>query len=125
MLDLGFFRANFEQVAARLSTRGTALNLEHFRELDRKRRSAITEAEALKARRNLESEEIRKLRTQKIDTTERQQEMRRMAEREAELDQQVKAFDEQFRELLAGVPNVPHESVPTGRSAEDNVEVRR
>ena len=125
MLDLQYFRANLDQVAARLSTRGTPLDLEHFRELDRKRRSAITEAEALKARRNAESEEIRKLRVQKVDTTERQQEMRRLAEREAGLDEEVKALDEEFRTLLAGVPNVPHESVPKGRSAEDNVEVRR
>ena len=42
MLDLAFFRANFDQVAARLATRGTPLNLDNFRELDRRRRSAIT-----------------------------------------------------------------------------------
>ena len=125
MLDLAFFRAHFEDVAARLATRGTPLDLDRFRELDSKRRSAITESEALKARRNAESEEIRKLRMQKVDTTERQQEMRRLAERESELDEQVKALEEEFRQLLAAVPNLPHESVPVGRSAEDNVEVRR
>src|SRR5581483_10795146 len=43
----------------------------------------------------------------------------------ASLDEQVKALDEQFRELLAGIPNVPHESVPAGRNEEDNLEVRR
>src|SRR5690349_14749716 len=123
MLDLAFFRAHFDQVAARLATRGTPLNLDHFRELDKKRRHAITEAEELKARRNAESDEIRKLRSQKIDTTEKQQEMRRVAERIAALDEQVKALDEEFRELLAGVPNIPHESAPVGRGAEDNVEV--
>ena len=48
-----------------------------------------------------------------------------MGERIAALDEQAKALDEQFRELLAGVPNMPHESVPVGKSAEDNVEVRR
>src|SRR5579883_2028550 len=125
MLDLAFFRANFDQVAARLSTRGTTLNLDNFRELDKKRRSAITEAEELKAKRNASSAEIAKLRQQGVDTTGRQQEIGRMKERIAALDDQVKAVDDEFRELMAGVPNVPHESVPVGQSSEQNVEVRR
>jgi seryl-tRNA synthetase len=59
------------------------------------------------------------------DTSGRQQEVREIGTRVAALDEQVKALDESFRELLAGIPNLPHESVPAGRSAEDNVEVRR
>src|SRR5215813_1594401 len=125
MLDLAYFRANFDQVAARLGTRGTPLNLDKFRELDKKRRSAITEAEELKAKRNSSSAEIAKLRQQGVDTSERQQEIGRIKERIATLDEQVKTADEEFRELLAAIPNLPHESVPVGRSAEDNVEVRR
>ena len=125
MLDLAFFRANFDQVAARLASRGTALNLDNFRELDQKRRAAITEAEELKARRNAESAEIAKLRQQKIDTSEKQQAVRQMGERIAALDEQVKAADEQFRDLLAGIPNIPHESVPVAGDASGNVEVRR
>jgi seryl-tRNA synthetase len=125
MLDLAFFRANFDQVSARLATRGTPLNLDNFRELDKKRRSAITEAEELKAKRNSSSAEIAKLRQQGVDTTERQQEIGAIKERIAALDDQVKAADDEFRELLAAIPNLPHESVPVGRSAEDNVEVRR
>jgi seryl-tRNA synthetase len=62
---------------------------------------------------------------QMLYTTQRQLELRRLAERAPGLDEEVKALDEEFRTLLAGVPNVPHESVPRGRSAEDNVEVRR
>jgi seryl-tRNA synthetase len=125
MLDLAFFRANFEPVAARLATRGTPLNLDSFRELDRRRRSAITEAEELKAQKNSASTEIQKLRQQGVDTTGRQQEIGRLKERIAGLDEAVNAVDNEFRELLAGIPNLPHESVPVGRSAEDNVEVRR
>ena len=48
-----------------------------------------------------------------------------MDEKISAFEEQAKQLDEQFRELLAGVPNIPHESVPTGKSAEDNVEVRR
>jgi seryl-tRNA synthetase len=125
MHDLGFFRANFDKVTERLSTRGNIAGLDQFRELDQRRRAAITQAEELKARRNSESAEIARLRKAGEDTSARQQEVREIGTRVAALDEQVKALDESFRELLAGIPNLPHESVPGGRSAEDNVEVRR
>jgi seryl-tRNA synthetase len=125
MYDLGFFRSNFEKIAERLSTRGTVAGLDQFRDLDQRRRAAITEAEELKARRNTESAEIAQLRKAGSDTTGRQQQVREIGNRIAALDQQVKTLDDQFRDLLAGIPNLPHESVPVGRSAEDNVEVRR
>src|SRR5262249_16955559 len=51
--------------------------------------------------------------------------MRNAADRVAQLDEKVKELDEQFRGLLAGIPNVPQESVPVGKGEEDNVEVRR
>ena len=79
----------------------------------------------MKASRNAETAEIGRLRREGVDTTERQQQVRAVADRIAQLDEEVKAADESFRELLAGIPNVPHESVPVGRTAEDNVEVRR
>jgi seryl-tRNA synthetase len=125
MHDLGFFRANFDKIAERLSTRGAILGLDQFRELDKRRRAAITEAEELKARRNTDSAEIAKLRKAGTDTTERQRQVREIGNRITALDEQIKAVDEQFRDLAAGIPNLPHESVPVGRSAEDNVEIRR
>jgi len=125
MHDLAHFRANFDSIAARLSTRSNPPSLETFRELDARRRSAIHEAEELKARKNVETSEIAALRKQNVDTSERQRAMRDITERIAALDEQVKTLDTEFQELLAGIPNLPHESVPVGRSAEDNVEVRR
>jgi seryl-tRNA synthetase len=125
MHDLAYFRANLDAVAARLATRGFALDVNGFRELDAQRRAALTEAEQLKAFRNAESVEISKLRKTGADTSERQQKMRETGERIAALDEKAKSLEESFRELLASIPNVPHESVPEGQSAEDNVEVRR
>jgi seryl-tRNA synthetase len=125
MYDLGFFRSNFDKIAERLATRGAVAGLDQFRDLDQRRRAAITEAEELKARRNADSAEIAQLRKAGSDTTERQQQVREAANRIAALDQQIKTLDDQFRDLLVGIPNLPHESVPVGRSAEDNVEVRR
>jgi seryl-tRNA synthetase len=125
MYDLSFFRANLDAIAARLAERGFVLNVEEFRDLDRRRRAAVTEAEQLKAWRNAESVEIQKLRKQGADTAERQQAARAAAERISALDKQVEGLDEEFRQALASVPNLPHASVPSGRTAEDNVEVRR
>src|ERR1051325_11105045 len=51
--------------------------------------------------------------------------MGRMKERIALLEKEAKAADDEFQELMKAIPNVPHESVPTGQSADDNVEVRR
>jgi seryl-tRNA synthetase len=125
MHDLSQFRANLDSIAEKLATRGFQLNVEEFRALDTERRAAITESEQLKAQKKISSAEIGKLRKQGVDTTELQ-----FAERAGDLlivsaDAKVKGFDEAFRTMLAGIPNIPHESVPVGRTEEDNVEVRR
>jgi seryl-tRNA synthetase len=125
MHDLTYFRANFDQIAQRLSTRGVIAGLDTFRELDRTRRAALTETEALKSRVNSDSVEIGKLKREGADTSARQESVRAMKAEIAALDEQVKALEEQFRDLLAGIPNTPHESVPVGTGADDNVEIRR
>ncbi|MGA3042176.1 MAG: serine--tRNA ligase [Bryobacteraceae bacterium] len=125
MYDLAWFRANFDRVAERLQTRSNPPNLDGYRELDQRRRAAIAESEQLKARRNAESSEIGKLRREGVDTTERQQQVRAIGERIAVLEAEEKAAEESFREMLSGIPNVPHESVPVGTGEADNVEVRR
>lgn len=125
MHDLSFFRANLDSIAQRLATRGYQLDLDQFRALDAERRIALTEAEQLKAQRNEKSAEIQKLRAAGQDASAIQQESRTMGDRITALDEKAKAVDESFRELMAGVPNIPHESVPVGKTADDNVEVRR
>jgi len=125
MHDLAYFRNNFERIAGRLAARGGALNLDGFRELDRKRRAAISEAEQLKARKNAESAEVGLLRREGVDTTERQKAIRAIDQQIAALDEQRNALDDEFQQMLSSVPNIPHESVPVGRSTDDNVEVRR
>ena len=125
MHDLAYFRSHFDEVAERLATRSNPPNLDQFRELDSRRRAAISQTEQLKARKNAESTEIGRLRQQGADTSLRQQQVRAIGEEIAALDEQLKGLDGQFRELLAGIPNVPHRSVPVGRDAAANVEVRR
>jgi len=125
MHDLAYFRSHFDEVAERLATRSNPPNLDQFRELDSRRRAAISQTEQLKARKNAESTEIGRLRQQGADTSIRQQQVRAIGEEIAALDEQLKGLDGQLRELLAGIPNVPHPSVPVGRDAAANVEVRR
>jgi seryl-tRNA synthetase len=125
MHDLSAFRTNLDAIAARLADRGFVLDVGAFRQLDVERRAAVTQSEQLKAKIKAESQEIGKLRKAGEDTSARQAANRELDGQAAAFDEQAKSLDEKFRELLAGVPNVPHESVPTGKSAEDNVEVRR
>jgi seryl-tRNA synthetase len=125
MHDLQAFRANLDAIAGRLAARGFDIDVPQFRDLDAQRRAAVTEAEQLKAQRNSASQDIAKLRKAGADTSEQQQKVREIGDRIAALDENVKALDEQFRSLLAGIPNTPHDSVPVGRSADDNVEVKR
>jgi seryl-tRNA synthetase len=125
MHDLSFFRANLNSIAQRLATRGYQLEVDHFRLLDADRRAALTEAEQLKAQVNAQSAEVGKLRKAGQDTSAIQQELRQIGDRIVVLDEKAKSADESFRELMAGVPNIPHESVPVGKSEADNVEVRR
>jgi seryl-tRNA synthetase len=125
MHDLNFFRNNLEQVRERLSARGYTLDVDAFRELDGRRRQCVTEAEHLKAERNRATAEIGKLRRTGADTAERQQEVRAMGERITELDDTVAKLDREFHDLLSGIPNIPHQSVPVGKDERENVEVRR
>src|SRR5689334_13163811 len=125
MYDLSFFRQNLDAIALRLADRGFALDVEAFRRLDAERRAALTESEQLKAQRKTESQEIGKLIKAGQDASARQQNVREIADRAAALEERAKELDDRYRQLLAGVPNTPHASVPTGRSADDNVEVRR
>lgn len=125
MHDLSVFRQNLETIAARLASRGFEFDLAGFRDLDVRRRSVLTEAETLKARRNAQSMEIGKRKKAGEDTEALQVEVRAMGEQIAGLDEQVKAIDDEFRLMMASIPNVPHESVPSGRDAADNAEVKR
>jgi len=125
MYDLNFFRNNLEQIRERLGTRGFALDTGSFQSLDARRRQLVTESEGLKAERNRATAEIGKLRKEGLDTAERQQQVRSMGERIGELDQQVSRLDEEYRDFLSRIPNLPHESVPVGSDERENVEVRR
>src|SRR5438309_2377097 len=127
MLDLNFVRENLPLVEEKLRQRGMdpAAVLKDFREVDVCRRQAITGAETMKARRNQASEEIAKLKKAGQDASAQMAETKQLREQIQEKERAANELEVRLREILAGIPNIPHESVPVGKGTEDNVEVRR
>src|ERR1041385_4851068 len=127
MLDLAYVRENLTQVEEMLRRRGMdpAQVLSGFRETDEKRRQLITQSEGLKAQRNRASEEIAMLKKAGQDATAQMEQTKALRAQGDELEKQAGEIDQELRTMLAGIPNMPHASVPVGRSAGDNQEVRR
>jgi seryl-tRNA synthetase len=127
MLDLNFVRENLPLVEEKLRQRGMdpAAVLKDFREVDTQRRQAITEAETSKAQRNKASEEIAKVKKSGQDATAAMAQTKDLREKIQTLEKTATDLDVRLRDILAGIPNLPHASVPVGHSADDNVEVRR
>ena len=127
MLDLNYVREHLPEVEEKLRQRG--LNPEEllggFRDLDTRRRQAITAAETLKAERNKKSEEVGRRKRAGEDATALMEETKSLRE-EGERQEKVAAqLEEELRNVMWQIPNLPHASVPVGRSEQDNVEVRR
>jgi len=127
MLDLNFVRENLPLVEEKLRQRGMdpAAVLKDFREVDTQRRQAITEAETGKAQRNKASEEIAKLKKSGQDASAAMAQTKELREKISELEKTATDLDLRLRDILTGIPNLPHASVPVGHRADDNVEIRR
>jgi seryl-tRNA synthetase len=127
MLDLSFVRDNLPLVEEKLRQRGMkpAEVLKNFAQVDAQRRQAITSAETMKAQRNRASEEIAKLKKSGQDASALIAETKELREQVEELGKAAEEYETRLQQIMVGIPNIPHSSVPVGRSAEDNVEVRR
>lgn len=126
MLDVKLLRNEFEKVETALRNRGASLDLiANFPVLDTKRRDLIQETETLKSRRNTVSQEVAKLKRSGEDAESLILEMREVGDRIKELDDELRLLEVQVEELTQAIPNIPSESVPVGKSEEDNVELRK
>lgn len=123
MLDPKYLRENTAEAETRLKTRGADLSLAGFSTLDERRRTLLLEGERLKALRNKVSEEIARIKD-KSQAQDRIVEMRSVSQQIKTLDEELGQVEEQLREILLTIPNLPHSSTPVGRSEADNVEVR-
>jgi seryl-tRNA synthetase len=127
MLDLNFVRDNLPVVEEKLRQRGMdpAAVLKDFSEVDTQRRHAISAAETMKAQRNKASEEIAKAKKAGQDANAAMAQTKELREQIQALEKTATDLDARLRDILSGIPNIPHASVPIGHSAEENVEVRR
>jgi len=139
MLDLGYVREHLDAIEKMARDRGISLDLAPFREIDTERRQLIRSTELLKAERNKASDIIARVKkagggalapgpgsTSEIRNLEDLfGRMKEVSERVKQNDARIAELDERLKQFLLMVPNIPHSSVPVGKGAADNVEVRR
>ena len=127
MLDPSHIRDHIEEVRAGLRNRGLDPDkaLEEIATLETARRRMIPELESLKRAQNTSGDEIARAKRMLQDTTPVQEANRARAQQIKQLGFQLDSIEHRRTEAVINLPNLPHASVPVGKSAENNVEVRR
>lgn len=124
MLDPKYVRANPDEVAALLKKKGYDFPVEQFVELDNQRKTIQTETENLQNERNTRSKGIGKAKAAGEDIQPLLAEVQNLGDQLDAAKERLNEVQAQLDDLLLGVPNIPHESVPEGADEDDNVEVR-
>lgn len=128
MLDLKKIRSNPEEVKKSLLNRGEDFDvsvIDKVVELDEKRRKNLVEVENLKSKRNKDSGEIPKLKKAGQNTDALMAEMKKLSDDIKNIDAEVSKIDEEIEYIMLRIPNIPHPSVPEGKSDAENVEIRK
>jgi len=125
MLDVKFIRENPEAVRQGLLNKNAKDIVDEVLALDEERRSFISKTEDLKAKKNQVSAQIPQMKKVGHDTSSVFAEMKRVGDEIALLDGQLRDVEEKLENILRHTPNLAHSSVPVGKTAEDNVEVRQ
>lgn len=125
MLDIKLLRNDFEEVERRLSARNEDFELNKFKELDEKRRALLGEVEILKNQQNTVSKQVPIMKKEGKDVSPILEEMKLLSDKIKEFDIQLKDVDLELDSWMLTIPNLPHPSVPTGKSDADNIEIRK
>ncbi len=125
MLDVKLLREDLAQVKERVATRGTEIEWGEFVSLDRERRDALANLERLKEKKNRLSGEIGKLKKSGGNAALLMREVEEVSEAIRIGEGPLASIEARFEKFMLTVPNLPESSVPVGRSAADNKEVRR
>ena len=120
MLEIKFVRQNLQQIEKALENRGETADLESFKHCDTQRKALLLEIEDLRHRRNVVSEQIAAMKRNKEDTDDLVAEMRQVADRIKELDQDLSENEDKINHILFRIPNLPHNSVPIGKDSSEN-----
>ncbi|PIX04673.1 MAG: serine--tRNA ligase, partial [Gallionellales bacterium CG_4_8_14_3_um_filter_54_18] len=125
MLDIQVLRSDLDGVAARLASRGFVLDTVRFGELEGQRKALQVRTQELQAKRNASSKLIGQAKARGEDTASVMAEVAGVGDALKQTELQLDEVLGALQEMLEGLPNMPHESVPVGLSEADNVEVRR
>ena len=124
MLDLRFVRKNIDLIRGMLKSRGMAIDIDGFVELDRRRREILGEVEGLKAKRNQLLGKISQLKKEGRDIKGIIEEAREVSKVIEGLDKELNDVKEKIYDFLINLPNIPHPSVPIGKDERDNVVIK-
>ena len=125
MLDLKFIRENRDLVRAGAEAKGITINLDAICAIDDKRKALIQEGDVLKAKRNQVSAQVGKIKKEGGDASGAIANMEVVKTRIQEIDGELREVEKNLNTLLLTVPNVPHPSVPVGKTPADNKEIFR
>lgn len=125
MLDLRLIRRDPDRVRLALKNRGYSFPLDELLKKDEEWRDTLSELQALKEKRNEVSKEVAVMKAKGEDPTPLLSQMKEVSDRIKELEKKTSSLEDEIRNMLLLIPNIPHDSVPVGSSEEDNVEVRR
>ena len=123
MLDLKFIREHFDDVRKGAEAKGLTVNLGEILSLDERRRALIQEGESLKATRNQVSAEIGKLKKEGKAADKAIGEMETVKARIQVIDGELRELEQSLGAALLTVPNIPHPSVPLGKTPAENKEI--
>jgi len=125
MLDIKFIRENPEVVKQGIKNKNENDRVDELLELDKQRRNLITQTEELKAKKNSVSQEVAKLKKEGKDASSIISEMKIISDKTKEIDGELNSIEEKLNDILFYFPNLPDESVPVGKTSEENVEIRQ
>jgi len=125
MLDIQLLRTNLETIITHLDRRGYALSTVNFEALETRRKSIQTQVQTLQAKRNASSKQIGIAKQRGEDIAPIMAEVATLGDELKQAEAQLDVVQTEFQQLLMEIPNLPHESVPTGKSEADNIELRR
>jgi seryl-tRNA synthetase len=125
MLDPRLIRADIDAVATQLARRGFTLDVERISSLEAQRKEIQVRTQELQAERNSRSKSIGQAKARGEDIAPLKAEVGRLGDDLKAAEQELHQLQAELEEIMLGVPNIPHESTPDGKSEEENVEIRR
>jgi len=125
MLDIQALRNDLDAVVKRLEARGYTFDSASFSSLENERKIVQTRTQDLQAKRNASSKQIGIAKSKGEDVAAILAEVSGLGEQLKADEEHLGVLQFKLQELLLNVPNLPHDSVPIGKSEDDNVEVRK